>query len=147
MIDVGSKQPTSRKAIAEGRISLSKSLIEKIKKRTIPKGDVLKTAEIAGLLAIKNTPHVIPHCHVVKITGGKIDFNINRESVTVRSEVTGIDRTGFEMEALYGVAVALLTIYDMCKFSGLQMELNRIHLVEKTGGKKQWRRKRGGSTR
>lgn len=135
MIEITSKKLTRRKAVAEGKIFMTESVIKKIKENKVPKGDVLKTAEIAALFAFKNTPFSIPHCHPVKITKGKIDFAFGKKDIMVRSEVEGIDRTGFEMEALNGVTVALLTIYDMCKGFGYKMEIGKIRLVEKTGGK------------
>ncbi|MCM8821933.1 MAG: cyclic pyranopterin monophosphate synthase MoaC [Candidatus Omnitrophica bacterium] len=135
MIDISSKKPTKRKAVAEGRIFIPADIIKKIKEKKIPKGDVLKTAEIAGLFAFKNTVFTIPHCHPVKITKGEISFTVGKESITVKSVVEGIDRTGFEMEALNGVATALLTIYDMCKVYGYKMEISEIRLIKKTGGK------------
>ncbi len=134
MIEVGLKKPTRRKALAEGKIFLPRKVITMIRKNQIPKGDVLKAAEIAGLLALKNTFLVIPHCHPVKITSGALAFSLNQDSVTVRCEVTGFDRTGFEMEALHAVMIALLTIYDMCKFSKEKMKMGEIVLVRKTGG-------------
>ena len=135
MIDVASKRPSRREAVAEGKIFLSRPVLEKIKENKVPKGDVLRTAETAGLLAFKQTPTLIPHCHPVKITKGGLSFSFGKDHVRVRSEVVGIDRTGFEMEALSGAAVALLTIYDMCKEFGYQLEIGAVRLVKKTGGK------------
>jgi len=131
MIDISNKKITKRKAVAEGVINLDKQIIEEIKKKKVPKGDVLSFAESAALLAIKNTPFVIPHCHPVKITKAKINFEIEKDKIKVTCEVEGFDRTGFEMEALYGVTVALLTIYDMCKVYKKKMEISEIVLKEK----------------
>ena len=94
---------------------------------------------MAGLLAFKKTPSLIPHCHPVKITRGKISFSLGNGNVLVKSEVAGIDRTGFEMEALSGTAIALLTIYDMCKVFGYKMEIGAIRLIKKTGGKSEFK--------
>ena len=135
MIDITSKIISRREAVAEGKIFLFRPVLEKIKENKVPKGDVLRTAETAGLLAFKQTPTLIPHCHPVKITKGKLSFSFGKDHVRVRSQVVGIDRTGLEMEALSGVAVALLTIYDMCKEFDRQMELGEIKLIKKTGGK------------
>jgi cyclic pyranopterin phosphate synthase len=131
MIDISNKKITKRKAVAEGVINLDKQIIEEIKKKKVPKGDVLSFAESAALLAIKNTPFVIPHCHPVKITKAKINFEIEKDKIKVTCEVEGFDRTGFEMEALYGVTVALLTIYDMCKVYKKEIKIRKILLKEK----------------
>jgi cyclic pyranopterin phosphate synthase len=131
MIDISNKKITKRKAVAEGVINLDKQIIEEIKKKKVPKGDVLSFAESAALLAIKNTPFVIPHCHPVKITKAKISFEIEKDKIKVTCEVEGFDRTGFEMEALYGVTVALLTIYDMCKVYKKEIKISEILLKEK----------------
>lgn len=139
MIDVSNKRPSRREAIAEGKIFLPGAVLNKIKENKVPKGDVLKTAEVAGLLAFKKTPSLIPHCHPVKITRGKISFSFGNGNVLVKSEVAGIDRTGFEMEALSGTAIALLTIYDMCKVFGYKMEIGAIRLIKKTGGKSEFK--------
>jgi cyclic pyranopterin phosphate synthase len=131
MIDISNKKITRRKAVAEGVINLDKQIIEEIKKKKVPKGDVLSFAESAALLAIKNTPFVIPHCHPVKITKAKINFEIEKDKIKITCEVEGFDRTGFEMEALYGVSVALLTIYDMCKVYKKEIKISKILLKEK----------------
>jgi cyclic pyranopterin phosphate synthase len=131
MIDISNKKITKRKAVAEGVINLDKQIIEEIKKKKVPKGDVLSFAESAALLAIKNTPFVIPHCHPVKITKAKINFEIEKDKIKITCEVEGFDRTGFEMEALYGVSVALLTIYDMCKVYKKEIKISEILLKEK----------------
>jgi molybdenum cofactor biosynthesis protein MoaC len=135
MIDISNKNPTKRTAIAEGKIFLSRKIIKEIKENNVPKGDVLKTAEIAGLLSIKQVPFVIPHCHPVKITKAKLDFDVFEDNIKVISTVEGIDRTGFEMESIYGVVVALTVIYDMCKGYGYNIEIGEIKLKKKTGGK------------
>lgn len=142
MIDVSGKKITKRKAVATGKIFLPESVLNKIKENKIPKGDVLKTAEIAGLLAIKNTPFVIPHCHPVKITGAVLKISYGENFVQVESNVEGIDRTGFEIEALYSVMVALLTVYDMCKSLTQKAEIGEIKLLEKKGGKTDFKVKR-----
>ncbi len=135
MIDISQKKAGKRTAAAEGKISLGSAVICKIKNNEVPKGDVLKTSEVAGLLAVKKTPSLLPHCHPVKITKAVLCFNTGESDVAVRCEVEGIDRTGFEMEAITGAAVALITIYDMCKVFGYGMEIGEIRLVKKTGGK------------
>lgn len=139
MIDIGNKKESKRKAVAEGEILIDERVIQNIKDGKIKKGDVLKTAEIAGLFAFKNTPSIIPHCHPVRITKGEISFSLRKDRIVVRSEVEGFDRTGFEMEALCGVVISLLTIYDMCKEYGYRMEIGRIRLCEKSGGKRDFK--------
>lgn len=141
MIDISNKKPTKRLALAEGKIFLSEKIIKEIKENKVPKGDVLKTAEIAGLLSVKQVPFVIPHCHPVKITKAEISFEIFKDNIKVISRIEGIDRTGFEMEAIYGAAVALTVIYDMCKGYGYNMEIGEIRLKKKTGGKTDYQKK------
>jgi len=132
MIDIGNKKITKRKAVAEGTISLGEEIINEIKKNKVPKGNVLNFSESASLFAIKNTPFIIPHCHPVKITKVNINFETGKDKIKVICEVEGIDRTGFEMEALYGVSVGLLTIYDMCKIYKKQMKITEIYLKQKS---------------
>lgn len=132
MIDIGNKKITKRKAVAEGKIYLGEEIIKEIKNKNIPKGDVLSFALSAGLLAIKNTSHVIPHCHPLNITKGEIKFEIGKDYIKAICEVEGYERTGFEMEALYGVSVCLLTIYDMCKIYKKKMKITEIYLKEKS---------------
>jgi cyclic pyranopterin phosphate synthase len=132
MIDIGNKEITKRKAVAVGTIYLDKQIISDIKENKVPKGNVLNFAEAAGLIAIKNTPFVIPHCHPVKITRAEIRFDIEKNRIKAICEIEGIDRTGFEMEALYGVNVSLLTIYDMCKVYKKEMKIGDIYLKEKS---------------
>ena len=131
MIDIGEKKITKRKAVAEGKIYLNEEIIKEIKENKVPKGNVLNFSESASLLAIKNTPFVIPHCHPVKITKASVNFEIENDKIKVICEVEGYDRTGFEMEALYGVSVALLTIYDMCKIYKKDMKIGDIKLIKK----------------
>ncbi len=136
MIDISGKKITKRKAIACGKIFLPCHVIERIKNNRIPKGEVLTTAEIAGLFAIKNTPYTVPHCHPVRITKATVNISYGDNFVQVKSEVEGIDRTGFEIEALHSVMVGLLTIYDMCKAFTHDAEIGEIKLIQKSGGKK-----------
>jgi len=131
MIDIGKKRVSKRKAVAEGEIILDGKIIEDIKNGKVPKGDVLNISKASGILAIKNTPFLIPYCHPVKITKGDISFEIHNDRIKVKCEVEGIDRTGFEMEALFGVSVSLLTIYDMCKIYKREIKIGEIKIVEK----------------
>ena len=131
MVDVGGKKPQQRMAKATGSISLSAEARELIRKNLIKKGDVLATAKIAGIQAVKQTANLIPLCHPLQIN--KIDINLCliEQGVSAESQVRCIGRTGVEMEALVGVSVALLTVYDMCKAVDKQMVINEIKVSEK----------------
>ncbi len=115
MVDITPKTEVLREAIAEGIIKLRKETIELIKSGRIEKGDVLTVAKIAGILAAKNTPQIIPLCHQIPLTNVDLSFEVNSESVKARCIVRTIAKTGVEMEALVGVTTALLTIWDMVK--------------------------------
>ncbi len=116
MVDIGNKKDVERIAIAEGKIKLKDATIKAIKNKEIKKGEPFKVAETAALLAIKNTPYVIPHCHPIPITYASVDFSIDGNEITCRCEVKANYSTGVEMEALHGLAVALLTLWDMVKY-------------------------------
>lgn len=135
MIDISNKKITKRLAIAKAVILIKKEIIQKIKNNKIPKGDVLNTAKIAGILAAKNTPNLIPLCHPVKLTFINIDYKLNQQSIEINCTVKGEDKTGFEMEALVGVNIAALTIYDMCKMFDKEIVITNVELIKKTGGK------------
>ncbi|TPE22040.1 cyclic pyranopterin monophosphate synthase MoaC [Clostridium perfringens] len=137
MVDVSNKNETERIAIATGTVKASSETIELIKSGQIGKGDVLGVARVAGIMAMKNTSNLIPMCHPVMITGSSIDFEIDSENneiiITATSKV--VHKTGVEMEALTGVSIAALTIYDMCKAVDKRMVIGDVHLVKKLGGK------------
>lgn len=135
MIDVGEKKTTKREAVAKGKVVLSSETIELIRAGEIPKGDVLNCARVAALLAVKKTPELIPMCHPLQITHSKIDFDLGRNEIDIRAEVAAVDRTGVEMEALTAVAVAALTVYDMCKGMDKTIGISHIRLMKKTGGR------------
>ena len=137
MIDVSGKDITVRTAKASGCIVLGEEAFDVVKQGTCIKGDVLETAKIAATQAVKTTPAIIPMCHVILIESVEVDFTLNEEdrSVTVSVTVKSSGKTGVEMEALTGVAVACLTIYDMLKYTGKAMTITQVKLVEKTGGK------------
>ncbi len=137
MVDVTLKNKTERVAIATGKVKTNKEIINRIKEGTIGKGDVLAVARVAGIMAIKRTSDLIPMCHPIMIDGCSIDFEIDEENseIIINSKVKIVDKTGVEMEALTGVSVAALTIYDMCKAVDKRMKIGGIHLVRKTGGK------------
>lgn len=137
MVDVTKKEKTKRVAIATGKVKASKETITLIKNGKIGKGDVLGVARVAGIMAMKKTSDLIPMCHPIMINGCSIDFEIDEENseiiITGTSKI--FEKTGVEMEALTGVSVAALTIYDMCKAVDKRMVIDDIHLVRKTGGK------------
>ena len=135
MVDVSDKDITDRVAIATGRITLCDEAMEAIKGRKIKKGDVLTVAQVAGIMGQKRTSELIPMCHNINLTGSKITFEIEGNDIVVFSKAKTAGRTGVEMEALMGVNIALLTVYDMCKAIDKRMLISDIHLVEKTGGK------------
>lgn len=115
MVEVSDKPVVKRTAIAQGKIHLQKETIELIEKEEIKKGNVLTTAQIAAISAVKSTHHLIPLCHSLKITGVDVNFNVNQENIEVNVSVTSLGKTGVEMEALTGASLALLTIWDMVK--------------------------------
>ena len=137
MVDVTEKNITQREAIATGTIFVNEETFKRIKGGSIAKGDVLGVARVAGIMATKKTSELIPMCHPLMLTKSKIDFELNEEekSVTAICTVKLAGKTGVEMEALTGVNVALLTIYDMCKAINKGMVISNVHLVKKTGGK------------
>ncbi|MDY6012632.1 cyclic pyranopterin monophosphate synthase MoaC [Clostridium sp.] len=137
MVDVTEKNKTERVATATGKVIASKETIDLIKEGKIGKGDVLGVARVAGIMAIKKTSDLIPMCHPIMINGCSIDFEIDEENsqIIINSTVKIFEKTGVEMEALTGVSVAALTIYDMCKAVDKRMKIDGIHLVKKTGGK------------
>jgi len=116
MVDITDKPPVHRVATATGIIRLKESTVEAIRAGRVKKGDVFTTARLAAIMAVKDTPRIIPLCHPIPITGLDVDFEIEPVSVRVIVAVTSFGRTGVEMEALTGVAVALLSVWDMVKY-------------------------------
>jgi cyclic pyranopterin phosphate synthase len=135
MVDVSGKPVTHREARAEGRVRMSAGTVARITDGTMPKGDVLAVARVAGILAAKRTPELIPLCHPLPITAVDVDLTPDATGVRIRSRVAVDGRTGVEMEALTAVAVAALTLYDMCKAVDRGMTIAAIQLVEKHGGR------------
>lgn len=137
MVDVTSKIATDRVAIAQGAISLLPATVELIELGKIGKGDVLAVAQVAGIMAAKKAPELIPMCHVLQLTGVDLVFDICREQhrIFCQATVKNCGKTGVEMEALTAIAVALLTVYDMCKAVDKTMVIEDICLLEKHGGK------------
>lgn len=137
MVDVGGKEETKREAVARGSIFMSPECLAMVEEGTMKKGDVLGVARVAGIMGAKRTSELIPLCHLLNLTKLTVDFEIKKGTCEIeavcRAKTTG--RTGVEMEALTGVSVALLTIYDMCKAVDKTMEMGSIHLEYKTGGK------------
>ncbi len=137
MVDVGGKEVTTREAVAVGRVLVNEECFEMIKTGGHKKGDVLGTAQIAGIMGAKRTPDIIPMCHPIMINGADIKFSLNEADLAVEIEArvkcSGV--TGVEMEALTAVSIAALTVYDMCKAVQKDMVIDQIHLVRKSGGK------------
>lgn len=137
MIDISSKNITVRTAKARGSIVLGDKAFEAVVQRTCIKGDVLATAKIAAIQAVKSTSAIIPMCHPILIEAVDVDFTLNEpdNSVSVSVTIRSSGKTGVEMEALCGVTIACLTIYDMLKYTGKAMTITQVELIEKTGGK------------
>lgn len=131
MVDVGHKDDQQRTALAEGIIRLQPETIELIKSNLIKKGDVLSIAQIAGIQAAKQTPALIPLCHTLNLTRVDVTAEIIPEGVKVKCLTSCIGKTGVEMEALTGVNMALLTVYDMCKAVDKEMEISEVKLIQK----------------
>lgn len=141
MVDVAAKADTVREAVAEGRISMSPDALDAIREGTAKKGDVLATARIAGIMAAKKTPELIPLCHPLMLSKAAIDFAFEESGIRVNALVRLTGQTGVEMEAMTAVSVTLLTIYDMAKAIDKGMVISGIQLLSKTGGKSgEWSR-------
>ena len=132
MVDVGEKAVVRRAAVAAGSVRMSPETVELLQERALPKGDALNTARIAGVMAAKRTPDLIPLCHGLNLTSVSVEFEVGIEEVGIVATARASDRTGVEMEALTAVSVAALTIYDMCKAVDKRMIIGDIRLIEKT---------------
>ena len=132
MVDVGQKAVVRRTAVAVGRVRMSPETVELLREKALPKGDALNTARIAGVMAAKRTPDLIPLCHGLNLTSVDVEFEVGEEEVGIVATVRASDRTGVEMEALAAVSVAALTIYDMCKAVDKGMIIGDVRLLEKT---------------
>ena len=137
MVDVSGKEITQRRALAEGKIRVSREVFEAIAGRKVKKGDVLTVAKVAGIMGTKRTAELIPMCHLLTLANSEVRFEMNPEKLEIKAlcQVKTEGKTGVEMEALTGVSTALLTIYDMCKAIDKRMVIEEIHLCEKSGGK------------
>jgi len=132
MVDVSAKPMSARTAIAKGKIKLQRKTLDLISKDRIAKGNVFATARLAGIQAAKQTPNLIPLCHTLPLGDVKIDIVGSRDHAEVTCTARTVAQTGVEMEALTGVAVALLTIYDMCKAIDKKMQISDVRLIKKT---------------
>jgi cyclic pyranopterin phosphate synthase len=135
MIDISKKDLTERTAIASIKVMASGSLMKKIKRGNLPKGDCWAAAQLAAILAAKNTPQILPLCHPVRITHADIRFRFQARGLEIIAEVRAHDATGVEMEALAACAVAALTVYDMAKTESRDIVITDLKLLKKTGGK------------
>lgn len=135
MVDVSNKNDTVREALASGKIYMSPQCFEMVVDKKMEKGDVLSVARIAGIMGAKKTSELIPLCHLLNLTKVEIEFETGDCCITAFCKAKTVGKTGVEMEALTGVQIALLTIYDMCKAVDKSMHMEDIHLCEKSGGK------------
>ena len=135
MVDVGAKAETRRVAVASGRIAMSATALEALRAGNAPKGDVLGTARIAGIMAAKKTAELIPMCHPLPIDAVNLDFAFEDDAIRATATVSLTGKTGVEMEAITAVSIALVTIYDMAKAVDKGMVIGAIRLVEQIGGK------------
>ena len=137
MVDVTAKADTQREAITKGTVHMKAETLDLITKGLMPKGDVLTVAQIAGIMAAKQTPSLIPLCHPLLLGEIKVEFEIDRpnHAINITSTVKNTGKTGVEMEAMTATAVAALTIYDMCKAVDRGMRIDNVRLIKKSGGK------------
>ncbi len=141
MVEITHKNTTLRTAVAEGIVKVSRQeTIDSILNKSVPKGDVFEMAKTAGLFAVKKTSDMIPDCHPLPVEYTHVDYEIEGLSVRIKMEVKAIYRTGVEVEAMHGVSVVALTMYDMLKPIDKGVEINNIRLVSKKGGKSDWKK-------
>ncbi len=137
MVDVSRKTDTQREAVAKCLVRMKAATFERLKRRNMAKGDVLAVAQLAGIMAAKQTPDIIPLCHPVLIADVKVEFSLDEENGTVEVTVAvkSLGKTGVEMEALTATAITALTIYDMCKAVDRGIKIENLRLIRKSGGK------------
>ena len=135
MVDVTAKDITVRSAVARGRVEVSAVVVDLLRGEGVPKGDALAVARVAGIMAAKRTPDLIPLCHPLAIGGVEVELVVNEDAVLISAEVRTSDRTGVEMEALTAVSVAALTVLDMVKAVDKLARITDIEVVAKSGGK------------
>ena len=141
MVDVADREVTTRTATTVGQVLLSPQVVALLRDGAIPKGDVLATARIAGIMATKRTPDLIPLCHPIAVHGVSVDLTVTDQGVTIKAVVKTADRTGVEMEALTAVAVAGLTVIDMVKALDPSATINDVKMIHKDGGRNgEWTR-------
>jgi cyclic pyranopterin phosphate synthase len=143
MIDVGAKEKTERVAVARGFVSMSPATVRIVRRGESEKGDVIAAARLAGIMAAKRTPDVVPLCHPIALSGVDVEARTRKGGVEIVATVRTVDRTGVEMEALMAVAAGCLTVYDMLKRYERGMRIEEVALLEKKGGRSgHWRRGR-----
>lgn len=135
MVDVTAKTPTVREAVAAGEVLCSRDVMAALRDGTVPKGDVLAVARIAGIAAAKKTPELLPLAHVIGVHGATLDLELTEDRVLIRAAVRTADRTGVEMEALTAVSVAALAIVDMVKGVDRSASISNVRVVAKSGGR------------
>ncbi len=135
MVDVTDKDVTSRSATARGRVEVSAEVVALLRGEGMPKGDAIATARIAGIMAAKRTPDLVPLCHPIAISGVEVDLQVTDDSVVIEATVRTADRTGVEMEALTSVTVAALTVIDMVKAVDKGARITDVEVVAKSGGR------------
>ncbi|HET8732243.1 MAG TPA: cyclic pyranopterin monophosphate synthase MoaC [Anaeromyxobacteraceae bacterium] len=141
MIDVGAKPRTERVAVARGLVAMSEPTVQRIRAGEVEKGDVLAAARLAGIMAAKRTPDLVPLCHPIALSGVEVEAAPGPEGVAITATVRTVDRTGVEMEALTAVSAACLTVYDMLKRYERGMRIEAVELLRKSGGRTgDWRR-------
>ena len=134
MVDVSAKPVTTRTAVASGFVRLAAATVEAIRAHTLPKGDPLEVARVAGMMAAKRTSELIPLCHPLPLHFAEVELEVREDGIAIRATTKIDSRTGVEMEALTAVSVAALTLYDMCKAIDKAMVITDIRLESKTGG-------------
>lgn len=135
MVDVGGKERTERVAVATARLRMQPATVARIREGRVEKGDVLAAARLAGVMATKRTPDLIPLCHPIALAGVTVEVTLDESGASIRAEVKTLDRTGVEMEALTAAATAALTIYDMVKSVDRGMVIESLQLEHKAGGR------------
>lgn len=146
MVDVGEKEKTTRVAVATARLRLLPATLERILKGQVEKGDVLAAARLAGIMAAKRTPDIVPLCHPIALSGVEVTLTPGEGALDIRVAVRTVDRTGVEMEALTAACASALTVYDMCKSVDRGMVIESVQLEHKSGGRSGTWEREGGET-
>ncbi|WNG55781.1 cyclic pyranopterin monophosphate synthase MoaC [Archangium gephyra] len=135
MVDVGGKEKTERVAVATARLRMLPATLERILQGKVEKGDVLAAARLAGVMAAKRTPDIVPLCHPIALSGVEVELQPQKDALEIRVTVRTVDRTGVEMEALTAACASALTVYDMCKSVDRGMVMEQVQLDHKSGGR------------